>query len=178
MSRQELSDKKEKSLAELIISGLLIALLMMSFIYYFFKEESQLTKAGYSSLANSFFTRVTTIHAQWYMENKPSKVILTVLDNSNQSTGQSGRETKKIIPLNKAGWVDVDDKAKVGTLSSTACQRIWLLLMETPMSFMRQPISAIEVKENKRKSGRVCRYTIASGEFFEYHSANGKVVKE
>ena len=98
MTRQEVSDKKEKSIAEVIITGLLILLLMMSFIYYFFKEESEITKVGYLSLANSFFTRVTTIHAQWYMENKPAQVGITVLNNVNQGTGKSGRENEKNDP--------------------------------------------------------------------------------
>jgi competence protein ComGC len=166
MTRQEVSDKKEKSLAEMIITGLLVSVLMMSFIYYFFKDESQITKAGYLSLANSFFAQVTTVHAQWYMENKPPQVSITVLDNTKQSSTPSALAIKRVIPVNKKGWVDVSDKYQDGRSSVTACQKIWKLLMEIPMSFMRQPIPAIEVKKVGVKVGRVCRYTITSGDFF------------
>lgn len=173
MTRKSVSEKNEKSLAEVILTVLMVLLLMSIFIYYFFKDDSQITKAGYSALASSFFAQVSSIRAQWYMENQPEVVAITVMND-----GSSENEVKKYIPVNKYGWVDISARYDVENESTTACQKIWHYLMDIPMSFMRQPISAVEIKKKGTRTGRICRYSIESGDFFEYHSDKGKVLTE
>ena len=70
---------------------------------------------------------------------------------SIRGQGKVDGKMKKMIPVNKSGWVDVSEKSQRGSSSLTACQKIWQLLMDIPMSFMRQPISAIEVKKGRSK---------------------------
>lgn len=157
MSQQVVSDKREKTLAELVIIVLIIATLMSSFIYYFFKQEQQLTQVGFDAIASTFSTKVTTVHAQWFMDGQPDVVIVYSLAKQKQS-----------IPVNKNGWLD--------TLNSkTACSSIWQNVIEAPMSFMKSPVAAIEIKREKNQNGHICQYVLPTGEYFEYSSTNGKV---
>jgi len=162
MSRQLVADKKEKTIAEQIIVGMLVALFMGSFIYYFFKQEGQLTSAGFDAIARQFSVKVTTIRAQWYMDKKPNIVQLSTLGLNTHE------DENNAIPVNQRGWVDV-------SAQNLACEKIWQLVVDAPMIFMKNPITAIEVKRKSTEFGRVCQYNLASGLYFEYKSENGSV---
>lgn len=158
------SEKKEKSLAEFIVIIALVGVMMAVFINYFVKNEPQFSHAGFTTLAQSFNTKVNAVHAQWLMDKQPNTVLLASFN----------REDKQAIPVNKAGWVDVKQQ-------TLACDAIWQLVMETPMSLMKFSISAIEVHDNTNKqqvqTKVLCRYALLDGSYFHYSRANGKVSK-
>jgi hypothetical protein len=162
------SEKIEKSLAEFIVIIALVGVMMAILINYVIKSESQFTNAGFNTLAQSFNTKVSTVHAQWLMDKQPSIVLLASFNNKE----------KQAIPVNNAGWVDVKHK-------ELACEAIWQLIMETPMSLMQFSISAIEVHNSNDKHQKnqgaanksECRYVLPDGSYFEYNRAKGKVGK-
>lgn len=158
------SEKKEQSLAEFIVIIALVGVLMAVFINYFIKSEAQFSHAGFSTLAQSFNTKVSAVHAQWLMDKQPNTVLVASF-NKNE---------KQAIPVNSAGWVDVKQK-------QLACENIWQLIMDTPMSLMKFSISAIEVHDNTKKQDvqakALCRYTLLDGSYFHYNRTNGKVSK-
>ena len=158
------SEKKEKSLAEFLVIIALVGVMMAVFINYFIKSEDQFSHAGFSTLAQSFNTKVSAVHAQWLMDKQPNIVLLASL-NKNE---------KQAMPVNSAGWVDVKQKALV-------CESIWQLIMETPMSLMNFSISAIEVHDKTKEQGvqvkALCRYALLDGSYFHYNRTNGKVSK-
>lgn len=158
------SEKKEKSLAEFIVIIALVGVMMAVFINYFVKSEQQFTHAGFTTLAQNFNTKVSTVHAQWLMDKQPIIVLLASFNKKN----------KQAIPVNKAGWVDVQQQ-------TLACEAIWQLVMETPMSLMKFSISAIAVHDNTKKQGvqpkALCRYALLDGSYFHYNRTNGKVSK-
>jgi hypothetical protein len=158
------SEKNEKSLAEFIVIIALIGVMMAVFISYFFKNETQFTHAGFTTIAQSFNTNVSAIHAQWLMDKQPNIVLLVSFN----------KKEKQAIPVNKAGWVDVKHK-------QLACEAIWQLVMETPMSLMKFSISAIEVydkTDEQHDQVKVqCRYVLLDGSYFQYNRTNGKVSK-
>jgi len=158
MSVKASVEKREKSLAELVVVIVLFALLMAIFISYFMKQKDQITHTGFNTLANNFVSKVNAIHGQWYMDKKPSVVKLSVI----------GSAEKELIPVNKKGWLDVK-----GDL--LACQKIWQLALDTPMEFLRSPVSAVEIKKTKQKSARICRYSISSTVYFEYNTLTGQI---
>ncbi|PCI57537.1 MAG: hypothetical protein COB45_03835 [Gammaproteobacteria bacterium] len=158
------SEKKEKSLAEFIVIIALVGVMMAVFINYFIKSEAQFTQAGFTKVAQSFNTKVSAVHAQWLMDKQPNTVQLVSFN----------KKEKQAMPVNNAGWVDVKQK-------QLACEAIWQLIMETPISLMQFSISAIEVHDNiteRRVRGKVqCRYVLLDGSYFYYNRANGKVSK-
>lgn len=158
------SEKKEKSLAEFLIIIAFVGVMMAVFINYFIKNEGQFTHAGFSTLAQGFNTKVSTVHAQWLMDRQPSTVQLVSFN----------KKDKQAISVNKAGWIDVKQKQLV-------CEAIWQLIMETPMNSMQFSISAIEVysnlNERDEKTKEQCRYVMLDGSYFQYNRANGKVSK-
>jgi len=164
------SEKKEKSLAEFVVIVALVGVMMAIFINFFIKNESQFTHAGFTTIAQSFNTKVNTVHAQWMMDRQPSVVYLASLNSAQ----------KQAVPVNKAGWVDVNQR-------QLSCEAIWQLVMEIPISEMTFPVSAIEVHttngkyKSKSQSERgspeksECRYVILDGSYFQYNRAKGKV---
>lgn len=158
------SEKKEKSLAEFIVIIALVGVMMAVFINYFIKSEAQFSHAGFNTLAQSFNTKVSAVHAQWLMDKQPNTVLLASFNKNG----------KQAIPVNNAGWVDVKQK-------QLACEAIWQLIMETPMSLMKFSISAIEVHDNTKEQHvqvkALCRYALLNGSYFHYNRTNGKVSK-
>jgi len=161
MAKQQVLDKNEKSLGELVIIVLIVAILMMSFIHYFFKQEKQITNVGFSGLLQSFSTTVTAVRAQWFMDKQPNIVSLISSEKIQQ------------IYVNNNGWID--------TKSSTlACEDIWRVVMGDQINIMNMPITAseilnIEVNNNIISPFKVCKYSLPTQNSFEYNTANGKV---
>lgn len=161
MTSLQVAEKKEKSLTEIIIVIVLVALLMASFIYYFFKQQGQITRTGFESIAQTFSARVTVIRAQWFMDLQPSFVVI----KNNQSQNNGAKALK--VPVNKSGWVDIEN-------SELSCQIIWQYVMEAPLLYMKAPVGAILV-ESENQALPYCQYSLSSGEYFTYHRHNGKV---
>lgn len=158
MTSQQVAEKSEKSLGELLVVVVLVALLMASFIFYFFKHQGQLTRAGFESVSHVFSARVNGIHGQWFMDLQPQNVVI-----------ESSISSEKInVPMNKAGWVDVKNTA-------LRCQRIWRYVMESPLIYMKQPIGAVLIESSSQSRKSYCQYSLPSGEYFTYDSENGKV---
>ncbi|ASP46312.1 hypothetical protein [Cognaticolwellia beringensis] len=161
MTSLQVSEKNEKSLTEIIVVIVLVALLMASFIFYFFKQQGQITRAGFESIAQVFSARVTGIRAQWFMDSQPNVVNL----KSNQVQPDGGRVLK--VQVNKSGWVDTNNEA-------LSCQIIWQYVMEAPLLYMKEPVGAVLV-EHESQVEPYCQYSLSSGEYFTYHRNNGKV---
>ena len=153
-------EKRERSMAELIVVIVLFSLLMATFISHFMTQKEHISQAGFDRLADNFFSKVNVVRSQWFMDNKPKSIMLA----------EMGSNQKEQISVNSWGWLDVENE-------HLACQKIWQLALNVPMEFMKSPVSAVEIKSALEKQGRVCRYSIDSGIYFEYHSATGKVVK-
>lgn len=158
------TDKKEKSLAEFIAIIALVGVMMAVFINYFIKGEAQFTQAGFATFAQNFNTKVNAVHAQWLMDKQPNVVLLSSFN----------KKEKQAVPVNQKGWIDVKHE-------ELACEAIWQLIMETPMSLMKFSISAIEVHDKTSEQNvndKVqCRYILIDGRYFNYDRANGKVSK-
>ena len=166
MSQQMVTEKREKTLAEQIMVVVLFALMMAGFIAYFFKQEAQITQTGFKALANSFSTKLIAVRSQWFMDKKPSTFVI-----QTNTASQEGDGEKLLVSVNGNGWIDV-------TEDTLACEKIWQLTMNLPLEFIQSPIAAVEVKKTASGPGRICRYSIHSGEYFEYHSASGKVIQK
>ncbi len=173
MSRQAVIIKREKSLLEQLVIVLVFLFLMGVFIQYFFKNEQELNKTGFENIAANFITQLSLIRGQWFMDSQPQTVFIIETDAQGKSA------SKRKVTVNENGWVDSEK-------TELACQDIWQMVMTTPLIFMREPVSAIELKRNNGEQlldkknqfkNKVCRYSIASGEYFEYESATGKITK-
>jgi competence protein ComGC len=156
MYKHKASDKKERSLAEIVIIVVLLAILMMSFIHYFFKQEEQLKQVGFNRITQSFATKITAVHAQWFMDKQPN-IVKAVYGNKIQP-----------ITVNSNGWIDTED-------DELACAKIWDIVIMEPMTLMKMPIAAVEVKKHNMDTGRICQFELPLGEYFQYNSQNGKV---
>ena len=161
------SEKNEKSLAEFIVIVAIIGVMMAIFINFFIKNESKFTQAGFVEIAHTFNTKVNAVHAQWLMDKQPSVVYLASLN----------RQDKQAIPVNKKGWIDVNQP-------QLTCETIWLLVMDIPIYDINLSVSAIEVHTNIDNGTNEhyhqiseCRYVLPDGSYFQYNRAKGKVSK-
>lgn len=154
MTRQGQAEKREKSMGENIVIITLVAGLMAIFIYYAFRQESQITQVGFETLTNAFSSKVTAIRAQWFMENQPNVVV--VKDKSLR------------IKVNRKGWVDYSP-------ASGHCVSTWQAVMQPELKFMNQIVSAIEIKKDQHQVIFYCRYQLSSGQYFDYYPSTGTV---
>ncbi|PCI58630.1 MAG: hypothetical protein COB35_13295 [Gammaproteobacteria bacterium] len=146
---------------------------MAVFIHYFFKNQAQINQAGFTNLTRNFTSQIMLIHSQWLMDGRPNQIKLVEFDP------QLNERVTKIIHLNKKGWV-------IGKSSQLICQEIWQSVMSIPLRFVKQPISAVKLRRkilskdqrNIQKNDIVCRFSIGSGQFFEYYLKNGKVISD
>ncbi|NQY62206.1 MAG: hypothetical protein HRT38_00575 [Alteromonadaceae bacterium] len=172
MARQLISDKKEKSLGENVVVIAVFALLMSTFIYHFFKQQDSLAKVGFDAIANAFIIKLTLVHAQWLMDGKPAFIEVSSRDLNINDDDASAIISNR-VPVNKKGWIDVEDG------NGIRCEKIWQYVMDTEMEFMRSPVSAVEIKLSQKQTtlrgNSMCRFSIPSGEFFEYFPHNGKI---
>lgn len=156
------SEKNEKSLAEFIMIVVLVGILMSVIINYYIKQEAQLSDVGFKTLAQKFTAKISTTHVQWLMDKQPNIVAVALLNSS----------TKQHITVNKQGWIDVKR-------TPLACERIWRLVMESPLNFMQQSIAALELRTTSmnqaQQANMVCRYILPSGAYFDYNPFNGNV---
>ena len=164
MARQAELNSREKTLGENVIIIALIAVLMSSFLYYFFKQEQRLTEVGFDAVARKFSASVLAIRAQWFMDGQPNEIILKEKDKPNVT-----------LRVNRKGWIDFEDKKE-------RCQKIWLILMTTDLYFMNQPIAVIEINNRTNDMNgtannvlNTCRYSLPTGESFDYYLNSGKV---
>ncbi|TWX72715.1 hypothetical protein [Colwellia sp. C1TZA3] len=161
MTSLQVAEKSEKSLTEILLVVILVGSLMASFIFYFLKQQGQISQAGFASIAQVFSARVNGIRGQWFMDLNPRFVSVA----SHQIQADGGRILQ--VPVNKSGWVDSDNK-------SLSCQIIWHYVMEAPLLYMKDPIGAVLVKQQKQVRP-YCQYSLPSGEYFTYQRHNGKV---
>lgn len=157
MSTQSDSNQREKTLGENIGIVLLFAVMMAIFIYYFFKQETQLTQIAFDRVANNFSAKIMAVRAQWFMDNQPKFVIIK--DNENNT---------RHIEVNKSGWVDFQS-------NDQNCRQIWSVVTESELSFMNQPVIIVEINNDLEHKLNVCRYGLPSGEYFDYYLTQGKV---
>lgn len=157
MTNQGEANSREKTLGENVVIISLIALLMGTFIYYFFKQEKQLTKVGFDSLAHNFSSKITAVRAQWFMDNQPLVIVV-----------KEQGEIKKDIQVNSKGWVDYSN-------TNQNCENIWQAVMGTNLVFMNSPIAIVEIKDKKDRQKNLCRYSLPTGEYFDYLYSVGKV---
>lgn len=157
-------NNREKTLGENVLIIALIAVLMASFLYYFFKQERQLTEVGFDAVARNFSASVLAIRAQWFMDGQPDEIKLK----------ESGKPSVT-LKVNQQGWLDFDD-------DNEKCQKIWVALMATDLFFMNQPIAVLEIQTHSTESKAInnkfvtiCRYSLPTGESFDYNLVNGKV---
>jgi len=151
-------EKKQRSMAEFIVVIVIIAVLMKLLLDLFFAQQVRITNTAFVGLAQSFTSKVNITHGKWLMDGEPATVVL------NRANSQD----KQYIDVNEAGWID-------NVHTSLACQRIWKQTLSMPLQVVKSPVVAIEIKGKTIKNGRLCRYSIANGQSFDYRSDTGKV---
>jgi len=151
-------EKKQRSLAEFIVVVIIIAVMMKLLLDIFFAQQERITNTAFIGLAQSFTSKVNIVHSQWLMDGQPATVVLS----------RANALDKEYIDVNSAGWIDT-------VYTSLPCQQIWLQTLAMPLQVVKSPVIAIEIKNKAIKNGRLCRYSIANGQSFDYRSDTGRV---
>ncbi|ALO36067.1 hypothetical protein CMT41_16030 [Colwellia sp. MT41] len=152
------AEKKQGSTIEFVIVIVIIAVLMKLLLDLFFSQQEKITNIAFVGLAQNFTSKINVIHGQWLMDKQPDIVVLNRLNSTE----------KQYVQVNKSGWVDSDH-------TSLACHKIWQQTLAMPLQVVKSPVVAIEIHNKTIKNGRLCRYSIANGQSFDYRSDTGKV---
>lgn len=152
------AEKKHGSIIEFLIVVVLVGVIMKLLLDVFFSQQEKVTNIAFVGLAQTFTSKVNVVHGQWLMDEQPNTV---ELKRSNSGITQ-------LVQVNKLGWIDSKH-------SSLACHEIWQQVLEMPLQVVKSPVVAVELHNKSIKNGRLCRYSIANGESFDYRSDTGKV---
>ncbi|TYK67145.1 hypothetical protein [Colwellia echini] len=152
------TEKKQSSIIEFIIVGVIVLVLMKLLVDIFFSQQDQITDTAFTGVAQNFTSKINVVHGQWFMDKQPNVVVLNSF-NGNE---------KQYIEVNSAGWVDSKD-------NNLACHHIWLQTLAMPLKVVKSTVIAIEIQNKVIKNGRLCRYSLANGQSFDYRSDTGKV---
>ena len=133
-------------------------ILMKLLLDLFFSQQEKITNTAFIGLAQSFTSKVNVVHGQWLMDEQPNIVILSRINTT----------VKEYVNVNKAGWIDNNH-------TSLACHKIWKQTLGMPLKVVKSPVVSIEIKSKAIQGGRLCRYSIANGQSFDYRSDTGKV---
>ncbi|PKI13156.1 hypothetical protein [Colwellia sp. 12G3] len=152
------TEKKQASIIEFLIVIIIVAVLMKLLIDLFFSQQEKITNTVFVGLAQSFTSKVNVVHGQWLMDEQPNVVVLSRL-SSNE---------KQYVNVNRFGWIDNNH-------TSLACHNIWQQTLAMPLQVVKSVVIAIEIHNKAIKNGRLCRYSIANGQSFDYRTDTGKV---
>lgn len=152
------TDKKQRSMIEFLVVVIIVAIMMKLLVDVFFSQQAKVTDTAFVSLAQNFTSKINVIHGQWLMDKQPRIVVLTRLNS----------KVKELIHVNEMGWVD-------NVHNSLACHQIWQQTLAIPLQVIKSKVIAMEIHKNTIKNGRLCRYSIANGQYFDYRSDTGKV---
>ena len=155
---KSLAENKQRSRTEFIIIIIILAVIMKLFIEMFFSQQEKITDTAFVSLAQSFTSKVNVVHSQWLMDEQPLTVALYSLNDKE----------KQHVNVNQFGWIDSKYKG-------WPCQDIWQQTLLMPLKVVKSPVTAVEIKNKMIKNGRLCRYSLANGQSFDYRSDTGKV---
>ncbi|MEI6893744.1 MAG: hypothetical protein V5789_03740 [Colwellia sp.] len=153
------ADKKKGSVVEFIVVVVIIMVLMKLLLDVFFSQQEKITNTAFNGLAQQFTSIVNVVHGQWLMDEQPNVVVLTQLNS----------DAKQVIQVNESGWID-------SRHHPLACQAIWQQTLAMPLQVFKSPVIALEVNNDAIKGGRLCRFSIASDQYFDYRSDTGKVI--
>lgn len=159
--------KKPVTLNKLLVVILLLFAFMTAFLQVFFSHEESIEQAGLQTIVANFTGKVFLVKSQWLMTSKPNVVVVQV--------EEKGKKIKQKITVNQFGWIDTNNRLNI-------CEDIWLTVMERPLAFFNMPIGAVLINKQYtgkkiEHSGYHCRYTVKTGEYFEYHSGTGAISK-
>ena len=152
------AEHKQRSLVEFIMVVIMISVMMKLLLDVFFSQQEKITNTAFVGLAQNFTTKVNVVHGQWMMDKQPNIVALSRLNS----------QEKQYVNVNINGWIDSEH-------SSLACHIIWQQTLAMPLKIVHSTVVAIEIHNNVMKNGRLCRYSIANGQYFDYRSDSGKV---
>ncbi|MBU2870306.1 hypothetical protein [Colwellia sp. E2M01] len=152
------SEKKQGSMVELLVVIVVVMIMMKLLLDVFFSQQEKITDTAFTGLAQSFMSKVNVVHGQWLMDRQPETVVLSQLSSSE----------KQYIKVNKFGWIDSKNHR-------LACHDIWQQTLAVPLKVVKSTVVAIEIQNKVIKNGRLCRYSIANGQSFDYRSDTGKI---
>lgn len=151
-----------------IISTLVFAILMGAFIVYFYEGEPNLKGQILFQRGDQLEDAAITSHWQWQAEGRPQRIILVHYNSNGKETDRSP------VLMNQAGWPEVKP-------SSEGCQKLWQMLLHQPME-----VDGFRVRgeyepgddDEKQGSSAYCRFSLSSGDYFDYAINRGDVTFE
>jgi competence protein ComGC len=152
------TQKTQGSIVEFLIVVVIVVILMRLLLGFFLSQQTKITNTAFVALAQSFTSKVNIVHGQWVMDGQPNVVILSQLNSKK----------KQYIHVNSAGWIDSNH-------TRLACHIIWQQTLAIPLEVVNSIVSVIEIHHKDIKGGRLCRYTMINGQYFDYRSDTGKV---
>lgn len=142
-------------MGRIVIAVGIMFLLMMLWLTNFKSTENSAIEVSFSMAAKEFRDAVNLAHLEWLRTAGAEQVTL-YSDWQDESTGLT-------LKMNKQGW------PKLSSLNQSGCERIWLDLLDKPLSIVKEPILVYYREENKQT---ICDYLVGDN-IISYNASSG-----
>ena len=174
MKKNQAADERNRSVFVNITVVMVFVVLMVSFIRYLNDGSTNLKRSALDNLAERFSTSVSHSHWQWQGEGRPQIIMLSSYANKLGENNTLIETDKRPVFMSHLGWPEAEPTAK-------GCADLWSMVLNIPMNIDGFQILAEYydgVKLVNKTLESVCRYRIATGQYFEYKVSSGHVIKE
>ena len=153
-----------------IISTLVFAILMGSFIVYFYESEPNLKGQILFRFGDKLEDSAVSAHWQWQAEGRPERILLVHYNSEGKETD------RRPVVMGVTGWPGVKH-------TDDGCRKLWQRVLNKPME-----VDGFRVRgdfyegDTDTESGEpvnaYCRFGLSSGDYFDYAIYRGDVTYE
>lgn len=157
---------KQAQTSRRLIANLVVLLVFVgilgALIVYFNGAEPELKNNMLHQVSRRMQDSATQVRWQWQAEGRPNAIMLVYYN-------QQGAEVdRRPVRLTSGGLAQVDS-------NDEACERLWSALLNIPAQLdgFRVRSQFVQSKNSENGMGRICRYRISGGSYFDYNIATG-----
>ncbi|WP_018984382.1 hypothetical protein [Salinimonas chungwhensis] len=150
-----------------VMLALLFAAVLVSLIVYFDDTAPGVHRQAFNSLSQRLEDNAAYANWQWQSQQKPPRIMMVHYDN------QDREKSRQPIPMSSAGYPRVNP-------GDSGCDKLWQQLLDAPMQVEGFRIKGRYIRgdsDNGEAINAYCRFSISTGDRFNYIIRTGEVVR-
>lgn len=145
--------------------ALLFAAILASLIVYFDDADPGVHRQALKTLGQRLEDNATYANWQWQSQKKPPRIMMVHYDN------QDSEKSRRPVAMSSTGFPRI-------ALDDSGCDKLWQQLLDEPMQIQGYRVRGRYVRgdsEDGEALNAFCRFSISTGDRFDYIIRTGKV---
>ena len=148
-----------------VVIAIVFATVLAGLIWYFDQSDPGFHRQALKKMATRLEHNAGYAHWQWQSENQPPRIMMVHYD------AQDREKSRRPLAIASFGYPRVADE-------DDACDTLWSQLLDEPMEVEGFRVKGRYVRgdlENGEAVNAYCRFSISSGDRFDYIIRTGKI---